>query len=522
MNLPAVIEYASEAVEPAPMRRVPWRAFGCCLFLLIAADRLLFNFQPGISLVLFLLMLAVCMPIANDRTTLQVNRWHRSTPVLLAALAPLVEAVNSLTILVGLVGFGLFVIVLGGGTGSIWRKIGLTLSLPLSGPIRLPRAIATAVRNVSEHRPKTAQLTYWLLPICVGLVFVFLLQSANPIIERWIAQIDILLLALFENLGLWRAVFWLAVAAFCWPFLQLRLSANGTSPFAKLKAYFGLTHETEPAGAESDGQHSSSLMSRIVAPIAITRSLVLFNGVFAVQSALDLTYLWGGADLPEGMTYAGYAHRGAYPLVATALLAGGFVLLALRPNSGMEARPLTRNLILLFAAQNVMLMVSSILRLDLYVAEYSLTQLRLAALVWMGLVAFGLTLIFLRVTLRKNNRWLIDWNLRALLATLYACGLINTTNLIAGYNVDHSYEVTGSGTRLDTGYLLCLGAEAIPALDRFVEAELKRAGYVEPSLKERIQDTATEFDISMDHWQSWTFRRSRLMQYLKDAGHVWP
>ena len=121
----------------------------------------------------------------------------------------------------------------------------------------------------------------------------------------------------------------------------------------------------------------------------------------------------------------------------------------------------------------------------------------------------------------QTNRWLIDWNLRALLVTLYACSLVNTTNLIASYNVDHSHELTGKETRLDTNYLLCLGAAAIPALDRFLSAEMKYAGHVDPTLQERIQDLATGFDISMDHWQSWTLRRARLMQYLKDNGHIW-
>ena len=52
----------------------------------------------------------------------------------------------------------------------------------------------------------------------------------------------------------------------------------------------------------------------------------MFNALFAVQTVLDLTYLWGGVALPDGMTYATYAHRGAYPLIVTALLAAGFVL----------------------------------------------------------------------------------------------------------------------------------------------------------------------------------------------------
>src|SRR4029078_10113192 len=72
-------------------------------------------------------------------------------------------------------------------------------------------------------------------------------------------------------------------------------------------------------------------------PAAIVRALLLFNLLFAVQTVLDLTYLWGGVALPDGMTYASYAHRGAYPLIVTALIAAGFVLAALRPRSGTHA-----------------------------------------------------------------------------------------------------------------------------------------------------------------------------------------
>ena len=68
------------------------------------------------------------------------------------------------------------------------------------------------------------------------------------------------------------------------------------------------------------------------------RSLVLFNLLFAVQTVMDVHYLWRGAALPDGMTYATYAHRGAYPLIVTALLAAGFVLVAMRPAATPSAR----------------------------------------------------------------------------------------------------------------------------------------------------------------------------------------
>lgn len=54
---------------------------------------------------------------------------------------------------------------------------------------------------------------------------------------------------------------------------------------------------------------------------ALLRALVVFNAIFAVQTLLDAAYLWGGVALPDGLSYAAYAHRGAYPLIVTALLA---------------------------------------------------------------------------------------------------------------------------------------------------------------------------------------------------------
>ena len=105
----------------------------------------------------------------------------------------------------------------------------------------------------------------------------------------------------------------------------------------------------------------------------ILRSLILFNLLFAIQTVLDVTYLWGNAKLPDDISYASYAHRGAYPLILTALLAAGFVLAAMKPGGPAEQSAIIRPLVYLWVAQNVLLVASSILRLDLYVEIYLLT-----------------------------------------------------------------------------------------------------------------------------------------------------
>ena len=95
--------------------------------------------------------------------------------------------------------------------------------------------------------------------------------------------------------------------------------------------------------------------------------------------------------------------------------------------------------------QNVLLVISSIFRLDLYVAAFSLTYLRLAAFIWMGLVAAGLLLILVQITLRKPISWLITANAVTLALVLYGCCFINAPRIIAAYNVAHCREAQGTG-----------------------------------------------------------------------------
>src|SRR5664279_2771317 len=159
------------------------------------------------------------------------------------------------------------------------------------------------------------------------------------------------------------------------------------------------------------------------------------------------------------MSYAEYAHRGAYPLIVTALLAAGFVLIAMRTSGPAEKSRLIRPLVLAWIGQNILLVISSIFRLDLYVAAYSLTYLRLAAFIWMILVAAGLLLILIQILLKKPNSWLLAANAVSLALVLYACCFINAPQLVASYNVGHSRENGGAGPNLDLKYRLALGLQ---------------------------------------------------------------
>jgi hypothetical protein len=253
---------------------------------------------------------------------------------------------------------------------------------------------------------------------------------------------------------------------------------------------------------------SAPALDAVLSPGVIVRCLLIFNALFAVQTVLDLCYLWGGAKLPAGMTYASYAHRGAYPLLATALLAAVFVVATFRAGSETDRLLWARRLVYAWLAQNVFLMVSAGWRLCLYVNVYTLTRWRIAAAIWMFLIACGLVWILVRIITGRSNLWLVNANAVTLLAVLYVCSFINFDGLIADFNVRHCKEVRGEGVPIDVEYLEGLGPEALPALiwlDRKLGECPQRQAILDAVL--HLQQRLYQ---DMKNWRGWTQRRHML------------
>jgi hypothetical protein len=343
------------------------------------------------------------------------------------------------------------------------------------------------------RRAKAAEaLTNILVPILFTALFAVLFRAANPIIERYIDAIKI-----DWHPDVLRIAFWGSVLPLL--FLALKIHAPTVQPERPQRSTVG-GEQLNPIALE-----------HILPPPIVARSLILFNALFLANNLLDLQFLWGGAALPEGITYAEYAHRGAYPLVLTALLSGAFVLVALKAGSS-QARWQIRLLIAVWLVQNVFLICSSVLRTNAYVAAYSLTYLRLYALIWMGLVAVGLILIGLKMVFKRTDAWLVRANIISLLAVLYASCFADFGNLIATYNVSHCLEMTGKGPKLDTDYLRkAVGLSALPALRRYRQ----KIGY--PSTEDSggwrsaLEDQLlAKLWIDIDDWRAWTYRKYRL------------
>lgn len=356
--------------------------------------------------------------------------------------------------------------------------------------IVLPLSSAMKWLRIRKRRNKRIDLytllRNWLLPVVAGLVFLSIFSGANPLVQHWMHAIR--LHFVFDWLDEERVFFWLLLSIPVWMAVRPRVMAH-MHPRARA-TYFTRT----------------KWIQWLFSPAAIWRGLLVFNVLFASQTALDVAYLWSGLALPTGFNYADYAQRGAYSLICAAVLAAVFVLVALRDGSDSAQNPLVRGLVYLWIGQNILLVFSAMQRLSLYVEVYSLTYLRVAAFVWMALVACGLVLIIMRIVHRKSGTWLVSANVTALLGVMYVCSFANIGGYIAQFNVSHSKGMKGGERVLDSYYLFnSVGLPALPALQRYL-GQGHMAEKERKDLETYISTLHRRLNHHQNHWRSWSLR----------------
>jgi len=378
----------------------------------------------------------------------------------------------------------------------LWiQRLSATLTY---GWVSMARSLAHGILCTvakSSQKVWTKRLHLWGIPLALGAMFILLFAMANPLISQALKSCFTMMPSIsIPDTFLLHVFFWILI----FPFLGLLLGS--------------VTNTTLSKGPVDERDNSADTPLKIyqLIPADMTRrALLLFNAIFMIQTILDTIYLWGGSALPRGMTYAQYAHRGAYPLIVAALLAGAFVLAAFPPEKGKTSNKTNRLLVYLWLGQTLMLVVSSGWRLWLYIDTYALSRLRFVSGIWMLLVAFGLITILIRIAQNRSSKWLINTNTLVTLIVLYACALAGMDTHIANFNV-HQYEKQlGSGNEgLDVEYLKTLGPEALPALHRIVG---KCDGYPKADkIREAVYVLEKTVETQMSEWRGWTIQNALL------------
>ncbi len=443
------------------------------LLLIALADFLFWDYPVGLSLVLY--SAGVCAAaLLNLKPSFTMRDWKNFATVWISLVLPVLEFVQFSSIVFLILGHASLLIwsATRSATGPLARALMYLpftlLSFTAVTCVNLGLGLGRSKSSVTQ-----SELVSWILPMTVGPIFLWLFIGANPVFQEWVNNLSHLE---FSSDGFARLTFWSAVGFCVLPFAKFkRFSKNLIPKFKQLRST-----------VKQEG--------KVINARSVRNSLVLFNVMFMIQNATDLMVLWGGSGLPEGMTYATYAHRGAYPLMATSILAGLFALVS---RQFTITSSFIKMLLLVWVAQNIVLLGSAIFRLDLYIDVYGLTYLRLRVIIGMALVVVGMALLIWQLWKSKSNAWLTGLFSVVVILVFYTCSFVNFGYVIAAENLSRN-------DRNPDSYYLC--NHVLSGTKAFLEHHSTNGTQI-------CYGRYKNMTPPSENWRAWSFRSARLEGY---------
>ncbi len=209
--------------------------------------------------------------------------------------------------------------------------------------------------------------------------------------------------------------------------------------------------------------------------------LIIFNMlllsilvVYTIFIVIQFKYLFAGATLPYGLTYAEYARKGFFELLFLSGVNVFLILLTVALTDTAEGfwKNVVKMLCFYLCFVTIVLLVSSFYRMRLYSVEHGLTRLRFLVFGFLIFESLGLILTFFYIARPRFN--IVTVYLGIALTYYLVLNIIPMDAIIAKSQIDRYIN----GNRYGIDYIVTLSSDAAPQIMR-----LMNSGYL---LKEDI------------------------------------
>jgi hypothetical protein len=438
--------------------KYPKRVLLAALCLGWSTDWLFYNKPTGISLLLFVSMLWLVLRWIGRKEGVQPDRRNQwlLIPLFFFATMAFVRANGFITTLNVLAVIALLSYILyfyAAGRVEALEMVGVLL-LPMrvvGNSLKRTSPLVSAGIDLNDLRAKGRRNFFpivrgLLLALPLLLLFIILLASADLIFADFVKEI--MSLEILSDLveGSWRGMLILGVS---WLFAG------------------GLVVALERGGEENDASGFEKGLGYLrrtfsLGFVEMTTLLVLVNALFMSFATVQFAYLFGGErniNL-EGYTYAEYARRGFFELVAVAVLS----LVLILGLNWITRRESKRQIQIFNGLSSLMvwfvlvMLVSAFRRMRLYESTFGYTELRLYGYLFM--IWLALLMGWFLVTLWKRPEYFSIGLILAAIGYLATLNLIDPDAFITRQNLER-YQETND---LDVSYLTTLSADAVPEL----------------------------------------------------------
>jgi hypothetical protein len=465
------------------------------LGLAVTFNFLFFDKLVGISVVIFNIILLGTIFLFGWRQQLRFRpSWWLILPILFFALMPSIRANEFLIFLNLCATLGLLMLLAHElvGTPTVLMHLRDYLVLVTLVPLKmLGRALHSVslinqIHSTIKHRDLGIRVFKGvIMAVPILIIFGVLFSQADLVFSRFVTSlIDITISERLIQYLVWLLVAFVAALSFL--------------------SYIFFPPETPPATKSQ----VSVLPDRNIEALVF---LGLISVLFLVFIVFQITYLFGGEAniIKAGFTYAEYARRGFWELLAVAMLSL-IVLLAAEKYIGTESKKEKQFLIpsLIVIAEVILVIASAFKRLSLYIDAYSLTTLRFYAAAFIMLLLALFILLAVKFIKAKQEQFFTFGTLLLLITFLMLVNIVNPDAFIAKSNMER-YNRTG---KLDVTHIGKLSADAEPwktALYKELEGADKE------TLRELLQHQKDNLKKSSGDWQSANLSRTQALKLLQ-------
>jgi Leucine-rich repeat (LRR) protein len=327
----------------------------------------------------------------------------------------------------------------------------------------------------------------YIIPVIISLVFFFLYRDANPLFKNFTSNIS------FDFIT--------------WPLVRFMILG-----FILLYGYF--YHRSISIIAAADSRALNNLSSnnfsresntlwgmKIELSNELLSGIILFsllNILLFFVNVLDFQYLWLMNSLPEGLSFSESVHQGIGTLITSIIFAVLIILIYFRGNINFSTTGRTiKILAYIWVLQNAFMIISTVMRNQLYINEFSLTYKRIGVYVYLALSLIGLFTTLIKIASAKSNWYLFRSNSWLFYGVLVISCAINWDRMITDFNLKNSKS-------LDLNYLTNLSSSNT---DLLLDAKEVRQDSKETNdfIRRNIYVKTFNFlkDMQSKEWQSW-------------------
>ncbi len=277
------------------------------------------------------------------------------------------------------------------------------------------------------------------IPTCIALGL--LLASADAVFEN-------LFVRLFVEIVQWQNI----------------LGVCFLLAFGFLSAYCGMRH------VRTEGPLITVKEPKRVEPVAAITVTSIVALLYLAFSAVQIMFLFiGGFELPEGITYAEYARRGFFQLLAVSVLNLAVVLLL---KKHIERSRILNAILLVICACTYIMIASSAIRMIMYIKAYNLTMYRISVL--FALLTLAILLAGVMILVINDGFSFRRFCIVAVSIVYIPFAFLNADGLIASYNLSNNNYVQSKDTsrrnyHYDYYYISSLSTDAAPAILKHFE-----------------------------------------------------